>query len=692
MKKITSILTMTLLLAFVTGLTSCQGLIDAVVGGHADNPSQPDPALPPQTFDASTIPLTFEANVANTSVKFQLTGVLAKSYSTVEYSLDGGTTWTALTSADQEILLAAVGNKVMFRGTNASYNGDGKFVVTTAAKAGTRGMTRASSSEALCLIYGNVMSLIKSTGFAELKELTTANAGAFKEMFADQPINVPSAKEQALVLPATTLVSACYDNMFSGCENLTQTPALPAETLADNCYNGMFAGCKNLTETTELPATELAEGCYSSMFAGCESLTQTPELPAETLADNCYNSMFSGCTSLTEVSELPAKKLSEGCYNSMFSGCESLTEAPVLPAETLVTDCYSGMFEKCENLTGVTVLATGVAEGVTASDCISNWLNGAGTKTEEAPVIITAEETKISASEMVAVSGDAATTWEVKTEAETVKYAIIISNTKLSLNPKEEMTLTAKLSPAPEGNVGEISWKSSNEQVATVENGKVTAVGFGEATITATYGEGDDAISAECKVSVAKLSIEISQSHYEIYMEGKFTLTANSTPSDYGKIEWVSDDEDIAKVDQSGNVTTFLNPGKTNIVALLKYNDEIMAYATCELIVARMRIVTDGPIEMTIGQERQLQYELTPSDGKGTISWESDNEGVITVDQTGKVTAVGVGDAHIAVNYSYNGMGVARGNAPKITVVAAKEENTLQAPDKFVDGGNPLAN
>lgn len=688
MKKLTSILTMALLLAFATGLTSCQGLIDAIVGDHVDNSSQPAPTPTPQTFDASTTPLTFEATAANTSVTFKLTGELANNYSTVEYSLDDGTTWNALTSAEQNIVLAAVGDKVMFRGTNASYNGNGKFVVSTAATAGTRGMTRAAS-ESLCLVYGNVMSLISSSDFSELKELTAANEGAFKNLFAECPINIPQSEDVKLVLPATTLVKDCYDNMFAGCENITKTPELPATILADNCYNGMFAGCTNLTETTELPATELAQGCYSSMFSGCESLTETPALPAETLADNCYNGMFAGCTNLTEVSELPAKELSEGCYSNMFSGCESLTEAPILPAETLVTDCYSGMFENCENLTGVTVLATGVAEGTTANDCMSNWLNGAGTRTEEVPVVTTAEETKITASEMVAASGDATTTWEVKTETEVVKYAIIISSSKLSMNPKEESTLTVKLSPTQEGTGGEFLWKSSNEKVATVDNGKVTAKGVGEATITATYGEDEYAVTASCTVNVAEPSIEISQSHYEIYMEGKFTLTAKTTPPDYGKIEWVSDDENIAKVDQNGNVTTYTNPGKTNIVALLKYNDEIMAYATCELIVGRLSIVSDGPIEMSIGDEVQLRYELTPSDGKGTISWMSDNEEVATVDQNGKVTAVGMGEAHIAVEYSYNGMGVARGNSPRITVT---NPSTLQAPDIFVDGGNPLAN
>ena len=235
---------------------------------------------------------------------------------------------------------------------------------------------------------------------------------------------------------------------------------------------------------------------------------------------------------------------------------------------------------------------------------MSNWLNGAGTNTEEAPVITTAEETKISASEMVAASGDATTTWEVKTEAETVKYAIVISDGTLFLNPKQEKTLTAKLSPTPEGNVGEISWKSSNEQVATVENGNVTAVGLGEATITATYGEDENAIKAECKVKV--MTIELSE-------------------------------------------TT---------------------------------------LELTVGDEFTLSAKLLPEGTTAEFKWESTDVLNASVDQNGKITALKKGTALVAALYITDN-GVIGGTCE---VIVKEEENTLQAPDKFVDGGNPLAN
>ena len=55
----------------------------------------------------------------------------------------------------------------------------------------------------------------------------------------------------------------------------------------------------------------------------------------------------------------------------------------------------------------------------------------------------------------------------------------------ISLTAKgEQETLTATVEP--EGADQSVTWSSSNEEVATVENGTVTAVGHGTATITAT--------------------------------------------------------------------------------------------------------------------------------------------------------------------------------------------------------------
>ena len=137
----------------------------------------------------------------------------------------------------------------------------------------------------------------------------------------------------------------------------------------------LFFGCTVLTTAPELPAETLATNCYGNMFEGCTSLTTAPVLPAPALAEDCYYGMFSDCTSLTTAPELPATTLATYCYNNMFSGCTSLETAPVLPAETLVESCYGHMFYGCTNLKNVTMLATDIS----AEGCLDYWLYNVAT-------------------------------------------------------------------------------------------------------------------------------------------------------------------------------------------------------------------------------------------------------------------------------------------------------------------------
>lgn len=78
---------------------------------------------------------------------------------------------------------------------------------------------------------------------------------------------------------------------------------------------------------------------------------------------------------------------------------------------------------------------------------------------------------------------------------------IVISEKSTSLKIGESKTLTATVEPNDATNQS-IIWSSSNEKVVTVdENGKITAVAEGTATITVMTEDGS--FSAECQVDVA---------------------------------------------------------------------------------------------------------------------------------------------------------------------------------------------
>ena len=121
---------------------------------------------------------------------------------------------------------------------------------------------------------------------------------------------------------STTLADYVFFRLFEGCTSLTQAPALPATTLATNCYGNMFNNCA-ITQAPALPATTLADYCYYGMFQSCKSLTTVPDLPATTLASTCYMFMFYSCSKLNYVKALFTDISAQHCLNYWLDGVSS---------------------------------------------------------------------------------------------------------------------------------------------------------------------------------------------------------------------------------------------------------------------------------------------------------------------------------------------------------------------------------
>ena len=269
-------------------------------------------------------PLTLEAVSDGTTITVKNPGGLVMSY-----MVNGSDMVTSPAGNTSNITIAVnAGDKVKFFGNNPTYCDDTDNTNITSDKE--------------CFIYGNIMSLIDADHFDTATELIGDRT--FSHLFENNT-RIKNHDRMAVILPATTLASFCYDSMFSGCTGLTKAPELPATTLESDCYLWMFYGCTGLTKAPELPATTLADECYSGMFYGCTSLTKAPELPAKELKNYCYSGMFYNCTSLTKAPELPAKELKNSCYKSMFYGCTSLNYLKCL-ATSIASDArYSPTYD-----------------------------------------------------------------------------------------------------------------------------------------------------------------------------------------------------------------------------------------------------------------------------------------------------------------------------------------------------------
>lgn len=130
------------------------------------------------------------------------------------------------------------------------------------------------------------------------------------------------------------------------------------------------------------------------------------------------------------------------------------------------------------------------------------------------------------------------------------QLTVELSEDSLSLSIGDSKTLTAKVSP--DGVKKALSWKSSDTEIATVENGLVTAVAAGSATITATIGD----VSASCEVKVCPPveSITLSPPSLMLRVGEMSQVAAIVRPRSAldRKVTWKSLNPEVATVDQEG--------------------------------------------------------------------------------------------------------------------------------------------
>ena len=183
---------------------------------------------------------------------------------TISYSIDGGVTWTSITSTTSTgtKITVSAGDVVMFKGENATYTEANTTSYSNSFSGTTASMT----------IEGNIMSLIYGDNFVG-NDVLTSTFNFFMLFYKISGVTDVSN----LVLPATTLTRACYRSLFEGI-SITEAPKLPATTLAAECYSNLFLNCKNLVKAPDLLAGTLVyggssnTGCYNNMFYGCTSL------------------------------------------------------------------------------------------------------------------------------------------------------------------------------------------------------------------------------------------------------------------------------------------------------------------------------------------------------------------------------------------------------------------------------------
>ena len=244
--------------------------------------------------------------------------------------------------------------------------------------------------------------------------------------------------------------------------------------------------------------------------------------------------------------------------------------------------------------------------------------------------------------------------WIIYCEEYEVKN-ITLSETSGTLNIGDSRTIIATTGPTKVNN-DEIVWQSNNTKVATVENGKITAISSGSAIITAKYKK-DENIRAEYKLNVIAnvTKITLNETSGTLKEGESKTLTATTAPTkvDNNEIIWQSSNTKVATV-ENGKITA-VESGSVTITAKYKKDETIKAEYKLTVIVNVTQMTlneTSGTLKE--GESKTLTATTAPTKvDNNEIIWQSSNTKVATV-ENGKITAVANGTAIITAKYKKN--------------------------------------
>lgn len=264
------------------------------------------------------------------------------------------------------------------------------------------------------------------------------------------------------------------------------------------------------------------------------------------------------------------------------------------------------------------------------------------------------------------------------------EYTIELNRETLELVEYDTYALQASLFKNDEAVSGTVVWSSSNEEVATVQNGEITALSEGKTTVTALWSEQ----MARCEVIVSKYydpewSVSLSDNLLSLYKTStaaeSVVLTVSASfggeqIADGYTLEWKSSDEKVAIVDENGKATA-VSAGTATLTVTAKYK-AFTAYATCAVTVEEPKI--------NLYDETEYAYEVGALTNVARIPVsEKYGEAVSIVDENGEKVKFDVENGCVLPDFS---LSERRGNV-KIVIETATHAITtnVYVADGFIN-------
>jgi len=300
-------------------------------------------------------------------------------------------------------------------------------------------------------------------------------------------------------------------------------------------------------------------------------------------------------------------------HMGLFVGGSGKIRYSVLPGNATNTNVtFKSLNEKV-----ATVDANGVVTGVSEGN---------------ADIVITTEEGGFEAKCTVRVDG---------IDARGIER---VGDKTVTMGLNQTRQLQVKITPSDTTNKN-VQWTSSNNSVATVDsNGVVTSKNSGSTIITATtHNELKTEFFIEVETSVT--NITLNSNEINLNTGGTFKLDATVNPSNASNknIKWISANESIATVDQSGNVAA--DVAGTTYISAVSADGKVVA--TCTVNVSKLVVTKPAKVKIKSAKKKGKKVTLKwkkISDAAGYVVYMKTNSGkfkaVKTVKKAKKVKAV----------------------------------------------------
>lgn len=342
---------------------------------------------------------------------------------------------------------------------------------------------------------------------------------------------------------------------------------------------------------------------------------------------------------VTAVKEGTATITVESKDGGARTACAVTVSPKVIPVESITLSQNEAVMQK-----GETVSLTATVKPANATEAVVWTSNNTSVATVKDGVVTAVG---IGAASITATAGDknASCTVTVK-EAYIEVTSITLNQTSFFLMEGDSYLLTATVKPS-DATDKTVTWSSSDEKLATVYGGKVTAIKAGNVTITAKAGDKTATCEIEITPRIAVESVTLNHTELTLLLGATETLSAEVLPENATdkSVKWSSSDTDVVVVRNNGKITAV---GLGTAVITAKAGEKS---ATCKVTVKPVEVesiaLNKTYLTLNLDESETLTVIFTPENVTDkTVTWESSDPNIVTV-KDGTVHAIARGTVTI---------------------------------------------